>query len=511
MRPELSAAYAAALPGARSAVLSRIWRALHAEPLPFVAESSAGRVTLRDGRVVSGPVDTPWYCANPPSDLVLELQGVAQRHPADLLATFAWPGSPGLVGELAHSVAALALARSGAAACQRSADSLVEHEQSMVDGHSLHPCCRNRSGFSVTDHLAYGPEHRPVVALDLVAVPTDQCILTGAWPERLREQGDILLPLHPWQTERVLPAYGLTPHVRAAIPTRPLMSLRTMAPLAGGPHVKTSVSTRMTAEIRDISGESLRASGHISALLTHLLNRLGTGLDLQRHLAGAALLVNGTPSPDLVALLRQAPALTSGETVVPVGALTARPPRGGPPVLCALADDPLRWLTAFVALALPPLLTLMSWGVALCPHDQNLLLVLRNKYPHRLIYRDLADIYVSPPRLARQGITCSLLPDRILSEDPLMLHRNLYGSTFAYTLIGLVTTLAQGDNTLERRLWALVSRHLRAIYDTLPHNTDTRSDRHALLFDPWPTKPYTLLRLNTPLNGTWASVPNPLT
>ncbi|MGH3939471.1 MAG: IucA/IucC family protein [Pseudonocardiaceae bacterium] len=510
VRPELGAAYTAALPGARSAVLSRVWRALHVEPLPFVAERSAGRVTLKDGRRVSGPVDTPLYCASPPDDLVLGLDGQPQHHPADLLAAFSWPGSACLVGELANSVATLALARAGAAACQRGAESLADHEQSVVDGHSLHPCCRNRTGFSVADHLAYGPEHRPVVALDLVAVPAEQCLLTGTWPDRLRDHGDILLPLHPWQTERVLPAYGIAPRVRAAIPTRPLMSLRTMAPVAGGPHVKTAVSTRMTESVRDISGKSLRVGRHISALLSNLVGRLGGKLDIQRNLAGAAVLVNGVPSADLAAVLRAAPVVASGEIVLPVGALTARPPLGGPPVLCALADDPVTWLAAFVELALPPLLTLMSWGVALYPHDQNLLLVLRDGCPHRLIYRDLADIRVSPRRLAGLGIACSLLPEQILSDDPVTLRRMLYGSAFSYTLMGLVSTLAQGDSRLERQLWALVARQIRAVYDTLPTDTDTSADRRALLFDPWPTKPHTLLRLDTPPNGTWASVPNPL-
>lgn len=510
VRPELAAAYAAAIPSARSAVLSRFWRALCIEPFPFIAERSAGRVRLKDGRIVSGPADAQWYCANPPDDLELGLDGLPQRHPVDLLVAFAWPGSARLADELANSVAAMALARAGAAAGQPGGDTLADHEQSVVDGHSLHPCCRNRTGFSVADHLLYGPEHRPIVALDLVAVPADRCVLAGTWPDRLRDHGDVLVPLHPWQTERVLPAYGIVPRVRAAIPTRPLMSLRTMAPVAGGPHVKTSVSTRMTGEVRDISGASLRATGHLSALLAGLIGRLDAGLDIQRNLAGAAVLVDGTPSADLAAVLRAAPVAAPGETILPVGALTARPPLGGPPVLCALAGDPFGWLTAFADLALPPLLTLMSWGVALYPHDQNLLLVLREGRPHRLVYRDLADIQVSPRRLARLGLSCPPLPERILSDDPITLRRTLYGSVFSYTLMGLVSTLARGNSKLEKRLWALVSRRVRAAYDALPADPDTRADRRALLSDPWPTKPYTLLRLDAPADGAWAHIPNPL-
>ncbi|MBT2511873.1 hypothetical protein J7I98_40230 [Streptomyces sp. ISL-98] len=63
-RPELLAAYLAALPGARAAVLARPWRGLVHEPLPWVASRTSGGdgVTLRltDGRRLHGPPSDPW-------------------------------------------------------------------------------------------------------------------------------------------------------------------------------------------------------------------------------------------------------------------------------------------------------------------------------------------------------------------------------------------------------------------------------------------------------------------
>jgi DNA polymerase-3 subunit chi len=283
-----------------------------------------------------------------------------------------------------------------------------------------------------------------------------------------------------------------------------------MAPIMGGPHVKTCVSTFLTGEVRDISGESLRGSAHVSALLAGLISRLDGALGMQRNLAGAAVLVDGLPSADVAAVLRDAPVTAPSETILPAGTLTARPPLVGPPALCALADDPVGWLAAFADLALPPLLTLLSWGVALYPHEQNLLLVLRNGRPHRLVYRDLADIRVSPRRLARLGVPCPPLPERMQSDDPAVLRRTLFGSTFSYTMMGLVTTLAQGDEALEKRLWGLVSQRARAAFAALPADTGTHADQRALLSDPWPTRPYTLQRLDTPADGAWAYIPNPL-
>ncbi|TDC94270.1 hypothetical protein E1292_40180, partial [Nonomuraea deserti] len=54
VRPELSAGYAAALPGARSAVLGRLWRSLLYEPLPGLAD---GPASLADGS--AGLIDAP--------------------------------------------------------------------------------------------------------------------------------------------------------------------------------------------------------------------------------------------------------------------------------------------------------------------------------------------------------------------------------------------------------------------------------------------------------------------
>lgn len=43
LRPDLVARYTAELPGARAAVLSRLWRGLAHEPLPWVTGREAGR------------------------------------------------------------------------------------------------------------------------------------------------------------------------------------------------------------------------------------------------------------------------------------------------------------------------------------------------------------------------------------------------------------------------------------------------------------------------------------
>ncbi|MYR59319.1 IucA/IucC family siderophore biosynthesis protein, partial [Streptomyces sp. SID625] len=73
-------------------------------------------------------------------------------------------------------------------------------------------------------------------------------------------------------------------------------------------------------------------------------------------------------------------------------------------------------------------LGLLELGVALEAHGQNLLVVLSaSGAPVRLVYRDLADIRVSPARLARHGIAVPALPERNLTDDPAALRRKLFG------------------------------------------------------------------------------------
>ena len=62
IRPGLAAAYAEALPGARSTVLGLLWRGLLYEPVPGVAgrESAHGRIRLSDGRLLTGPCRLPY-------------------------------------------------------------------------------------------------------------------------------------------------------------------------------------------------------------------------------------------------------------------------------------------------------------------------------------------------------------------------------------------------------------------------------------------------------------------
>ncbi|MEV7415575.1 IucA/IucC family protein [Streptomyces sp. NPDC089919] len=490
VRPDRLSAYEAALPGARAAVLARLWRGLVYDPLPWTGRRAATAdggtaVHLADGRRISGPAADPWATG----DLTgpLELAGRAYGHPAELLLALGVPRGAQFAEELAGSVACLALART-APLPHGAPRTSWEWEQRVVDGHPYHPGCRSRPGFDAAEQLAYAPEQGQSVRLPLVAVTDPQ--LSGAWPKELREDGTVLVPVHPWQAAHVLDRPTRGPELTA----HPLMALRTLAADPAGPlgdlHVKTALSARLTSSVRDISAYSVANAGVLSEFVSELVQKLPARWAGRLHITRTVAAV-GAPAPDLAAVLRESPDryadASAGESVVPVAALGALVPAAGRTA----------WLVSYAELVLGVGLGLLGLGVALEAHGQNLLLVVDSAgRPLRLVYRDLADIRISPARLARHGIAVPELTARQQTDEPEALRRKLFGSL----VTGALGPLAGDARTLGEVLTAATRE--------LPPGEDLR----ALLTEPLPAKALTLMRLSPPGTGDrWARLPNPLT
>ncbi|MET7290991.1 IucA/IucC family protein [Streptomyces griseoloalbus] len=483
VRPGLVPRYTGGLPDARAAVLSRLWRGLAHEPLPWIVHRDQGRdgLTLRlaDGRRLHGPRADPY--ATGAYVTAVRLDGVPYDDPARLMTDLAVPHSAVFAVELGHSVASLALSRAGGQVHPRDWPARDwEWEQRVVDGHPFHPNCRSRPGFSVAEQLAYGPEHRPVVELALVPVPAAECLVTGVWPDWLREAGRVVVPVHPWQAAHVLKRKGER-QGEQRLAAHPLMALRTLA-LPDGPHVKTALSARLTSSVRDISLGSVAASAVLSEFGEAVAARTDGLLHITRTLGAVA-----AGSADLAAVLRESPEeyAADGERVVPVAALATT----------GLPRSP-DWLGRFARLALTVGMRLLGLGVALEAHGQNLLVVLSPAGdPVRLVYRDLADLRVGPARLARHSLVLPELPARMVTDDERVLRRKLFGSLVAGALAG---TAGSGPV-------------LRAALEDAVRDLPRTPDRAALVGAPLPAKALTLMRLSPRTAGDqWAELPNPL-
>ncbi|MEU4560637.1 IucA/IucC family siderophore biosynthesis protein [Actinoplanes sp. NPDC023936] len=450
LRPDLVAAYDAALPGARAAIMRRLRHAIAHEPLPGIPDDTSG--ITDDGAGDGGdPV---------------------------ALAERLWPGT-GFVTELANSVANLALARADAApapdAAQQGPDALGRLEQSLVDGHPLHPCCRTRAGMTVADVLAYAPEHRPVIRLRRLRVPADRWY--GAGPP--------VLYAHPWQAPRLQAQYPWLASAGVTRPVRPLMSLRTVAPVSGGPHIKTAVDVQMTSAVRTVSPAAVHNGPILSAMLQRITADLPIGI-LAETAAGAVITEHG-PDRRLAHLIRQAPRLAPGETAVPLGVFATSP------ALITSAGDPYPLIERLGRVLFAPLARVLERGVALEAHGQNTLLVIRDGQPHRVLYRDLGGVRVHTGRIDATGIIGDL-PTADLHE----LRAKLAAAAFGTVATQLIGALDADPGTL----WRTLATAMRA---------DPSADTEALLTEPLPVKATTAMRLAAdPLRDIWTYRQNPM-
>ena len=516
LRPHLVDRARRELPRAHASVLARLWGALVREPIAGIAgrRIDHGEVTVHlcDGRTLTGPADAAAAYARVEALTVL-IDQVPYVDPSALVRALHLPGrSAQFADELSNSVANLALARAalppprGGPPALRTlagrADALAVVEQSVVDGHPLHPCCRTRTGLSAGEILRYAPEHRPVIWPTVFAVPADRWF--GSGPP--------LLVAHPWQREHVLDRYPWLTPVRR-FPARPLMSLRTLAVLGTPHHVKTAVDVLMTSAVRTVSAAAIRNGPVVSDLVRRLTVDL-PGFAVMPEVSGGAVLVDGEPCRSLGFLRRRAPRPGEGEVPVPLSALAAPSFASGRPLVTEAVEigyggDPMAYFADLARLVLPPLLTLLHRGVALEAHGQNTLVLLRHGRPVRLLYRDFGGIRVSRRRLSAHGIDPPPLSGDIPCDDPDTLRTKLFAAMCAGALAEQVALLRHTYGVDPDQLWSQVSAVARATYAALPR--DASGDADALFACALPVKATTAMRLSAdPLADIWATIPNPL-
>jgi len=518
------------LPGARAAVLGRLWGALWREPVPGVvarhADGATVTVSFADGTVLTGPAATARPFAEPDASFTLTLAhpaaGPAHAPPAAAtgrrrvddpgqlvraLAAALGPHAARLAAEVDDSVANLALARAALpppdggppmlARAAASDDPLAFLEQSVVDGHPLHPCARARIGLSRQEVLAFAPEHRPVVALRKVTVPPRQWY--GALPAALW--------LHPWQHEHLRHEIDWLNHVEREMPARPLMSLRTFAVQgAPGRHVKTAIEVQLTSAVRTVSPASIHNGLQLSALL-HKLAAVMPAPEVLPEAGGGAAIVDGAPDRRLGVVHRLVPELEPGGLQLPLGALAAPSAATGAPLVTELVEhgyggDPEAFVESLAAILLPAVLAPLRAGVALEAHGQNLLAVVRDGRLTRLRYRDFGGVRVSPKLLRRHGIDPPPLRGDVPCDDLEVLRTKVLASAVSTVLGGTIAVLGRTSGLDETKAWHRVAAVARGVPGA----------EEAGLFAPMlPVKAMTAMRLaDDPLADQWCAIPNPL-
>jgi siderophore synthetase component len=186
-----------------------------------------------------------------------------------------------------------------------------------------------------------------------------------------------------------------------------------------------------------------------------------------------------------------------------LAALAAPSRATGAPLVTEIVErgyggDLMAFVEALATVLLTPVFALLTRGVALEAHGQNLLGVLRG---HRLIglrYRDFGGVRVSAARLDAHGVQPPQLRGDVPSDDPKALRTKVFASAVS-TVLGQVIALL---DLPEEQAW----RRVAAVARTLPGPDAPR------LFDATlPVKATTAMRLaERPIDDIWCTLPNPM-
>lgn len=306
--------------------------------------------------------------------------------------------------------------------------SYEEMESAIMEGHPYHPCFKARTGFSLTDHEMYGPEARQSFQLWWVAVKREdvKTSLPNTEKEFLqneigvktyslllkrldKEVGSIddysLFPVHPWQwlnkiqhELKYLSPESIIPLGYAGDFYRATQSVRTLwnETHPKKAHIKLPLNMVNTSSLRLIESHSVCTAPALSKWLGKLVESdsyLSERLNILPEYAGmVAMEDNPNLSGHLAAIWRKSPiTFAKGEErAVPMNAMSLIE-QDGKPFIKPWIDryGMSEWLTQFVKVTVAPVWHLLvSEGVALEAHAQNMILVHENGWPKKVILRD---------------------------------------------------------------------------------------------------------------------------
>lgn len=364
-------------------------------------------------------------------------------------------------------------------------DPYLASEQALVFGHRFHPAPKAHSG-TVQDRVRFGPETARSFPLRLLAVRRDLAVEESARPDSLAvvdrlapvPDGYRLLPVHPWQFEllaanaalRTALADGRVLDLGVGGPEfAPTASVRTLA--GQGCFLKFSLDLRITNCVRKNAAYELSGAVALTGILADPVRRTA-----ERH-PGFTLL----PEPAYRSVDLGDPAAFEGLGVIVRDASQLAAEPGTPLLAAAVADeyatsdahvsrlvpDPTadrvaEWWQAYLALLVPPVLTMFfEHGVVLEPHLQNVLVCVdADGRPVRMLFRDLEGTKLLPDRHRR---ALDALPKQVAEAMAYDAERGWNRVVYCLLVNHIGETLAALADlcpAAEARLWGQVRRVL---------------------------------------------------
>ncbi|KAF0823636.1 IucA/IucC family protein [Cytobacillus firmus] len=304
--------------------------------------------------------------------------------------------------------------------------SYEELESEIWEGHPYHPCYKARSGFTLGDHAAYGPEARQSFELQWAAVRRMNARIElledekSFWERELGPSmfGQLLaelqhigktfeeytfLPIHPWQVKFANADADLVLLGSSGDFYRSTQSVRTLWNMTNPnkAHLKLSMNMVNTSSLRTLDTHAVCAAPHISKWIADTVKgdpflKDEASLIILKEYAGIAYHPGEKePCAKLGAIWRESIRiyLEEDEEAVPCTALPLMERDGFP-----FIDEWLKrygiekWLKRLVEVCVVPVWHLLSaHGIAVEAHAQNMILLHKDGWPIRAALRDFHD------------------------------------------------------------------------------------------------------------------------
>jgi len=403
----------------------------------------------------------------------------------------------------------------------------------VADGHLTgHPRLvlnKGRVGFAAPDRLRFAPEarepfrvrwfavHRELASFRCVPSLSADALLAreldeptrAAFSARLDRPADyVWLPVHPWQADEIvatlyaaeLAGGRIVALGESADRYLPHQTIRTLANVSHPTRfdVKTAVSIRNTLVYRGLASAATLAGPEVTRWLKavhsadpllsaqYRFELLGevAAVSVRHPLFGALEELPYRFHETLGALWREPlrATLAPGERALSFAALPYRDPDGRSVLAHVIASSgmgPEAWLARVLDLTLTPLLHwLVRYGVAFCPHGQNLVLVTDASFrPLRVAIKDFAqgvdlldrtdvqgaDVQGAVPEYATLGADAAA---HMLRWPGRLLVQSLFSSVFAGQFRFWAEILLDDLGVPRPRFWELV-RSVVLAYRTL--------------------------------------------
>lgn len=397
----------------------------------------------------------------------------------------------------------------------------------LMNGHPWIIVNKGRLGFAQSDYLSYAPETVSDCRLFWMAAHTGRATFYSidsirvdefyreeigaeqldAFHRILAEKGldigkYVFIPVHPWQwNNKVAIQFApdiagdlLVPLGFSQFTYSPQQSVRTMLN-SGDParhYVKTALSILNTGYIRGLIPKHMYIAPRISQWIRKLYREdpylRASGLDMLGEVAAITYHhprykeMNDIPyqyNEMLGALWRESVTryLRPGERAMSMAALLYVDDHGNT-LVSALSQSSgisLReWLLTYLKAYLKPLLHLdYEHSIYITPHGENIILVLEDHIPRRIIIKDFVDEILATPKVARQ------LPEDVTSRMnqpssgtdkpvPLFILIGVFEAFFRY-LSDILHTYAGLD---EREFWTLVNEVIEEYQAEHPEMTE---------------------------------------